>query len=105
MGGDHNGVCTGECTGYKALSHSEWVKKTEVSRRVENGDIDVKVFPTDAGFDDAENYDTLWERSFSSVPVPKGLTEEQRLPAQATRLPRPPRLQRRRRNHRPVVGP
>ncbi|MFG2888409.1 DUF2599 domain-containing protein [Streptomyces sp. NPDC048248] len=79
MGGDHNGVCTGECTGYKALSNSEWVTKTEVSRRVENGDIDIKVFPTDAGFDDADtDYDALWEQSFSSVPVPKGLTEEQR---------------------------
>ncbi|MFG2987509.1 DUF2599 domain-containing protein [Streptomyces sp. NPDC048258] len=68
----------GECVGYQALSSSEWVKKTWIARALENGDVDVHVFPTDLGFEKAKNdYNKLWDQAFGTVPYPKGMTDAQ----------------------------
>ncbi|MDT0460897.1 DUF2599 domain-containing protein [Streptomyces sp. DSM 41527] len=72
-------VCKGECVGYKAKTNTEWVDKTEVARSLVNGNVDVSVIPTAAGFDSADtSYDRLWNETFSKVPYPADwLTAEQ----------------------------
>ncbi|MDX3233779.1 LGFP repeat-containing protein [Streptomyces sp. ME19-01-6] len=71
-------VCTGECVGYKAVTNTEWVQKTEVGHSLVDGGTDVSVIPTEAGFEDADrNYDALWDQAFKKVPYPKGLTDAQ----------------------------
>lgn len=77
MGGD-NGTCIGECVCYEGTTNVAWVKQTKVWKALHNGDIDVFVYPTDAGFDDADtNYDTLWNQAWDAVPYPKGLSDSQ----------------------------
>jgi uncharacterized protein with LGFP repeats len=76
-------VCQGECVGYQAETNTEWVRKTEIARAIENGTIsgrvDISVIPTEEGFDSADtSYDRLWDQSFSKAPYPlKWLNAEQ----------------------------
>ncbi|WP_159046432.1 DUF2599 domain-containing protein [Streptomyces sp. MMG1121] len=77
MGGT-NGTCIGECVGYQGTTDVPWVKQTKVWKALRNGDIDVMVYPTAKGFDDADtNCNTLWDQAWAAVPYPKGLTDTQ----------------------------
>ncbi|WP_307662521.1 DUF2599 domain-containing protein [Streptomyces sp. V1I1] len=76
--GPKQGVCEGECVGYQAHTNAEWISKTRVARGIDNGNVDVEIFPTDAGFEDADrDYDRLWDQAWSAVPYPKKLTDAQ----------------------------
>ncbi|MFI6055901.1 DUF2599 domain-containing protein [Streptomyces violascens] len=76
--GEPNGTCIGECVGYEGTTDVPWVKQTKVWKALGNGDIDVMVYPTDKGFDDADtNYNQLWDQAWAAVPYPKGLTDAQ----------------------------
>ncbi|WP_405015866.1 DUF2599 domain-containing protein [Kitasatospora sp. NBC_00070] len=76
--GEPHGTCIGECVGYEGTTNVPWVKRTHVWKAVHNGDIDIFVYPTDRGFDDADtDYNALWDQAWSAVPYPRGLSDSQ----------------------------